>query len=307
MEVEIMWLRLIVVVMLLFTAQSMSVAEPSATSAPSSAPAEAQLLLQQKCAELDRLQQEIGQLRAKTGTPQQILVKVQMLEVGLTKMRDFGINTEWFANAQLVMDPADLRQVLDSAGAYTQSATDDANVKNLSDGLQFVDWLRKNNYAKTLADPTLVVVSGKPASLHVGGEFPMPPANAPNAAINFRQFGTQLNVEASAVGDNRVSLNIKARVSDLDNSNAIEMNGIRVPGLRVREFDSGSELPFGQSIMMTGLVQKRIEAIERADGEVVENTVDVGFMVVVTPELAESGDMPPADPSHAVQPAAYRY
>lgn len=297
--------RLIVVVLLLFATHSVSANESPVASGPSSAPAEQQRLLQQKCAELDQLQAEIKKLRDATGTPQQILVKIQMLEVGLTKMRDHGISTEWFSNNNL-MSHAEIQKVFDSARAYTQSETDDSQAENSTDGLQFVNWLREQNLAKPLADPNIVVISGKPASLHIGGEFPVPDTNESKTSVGFRQFGTQLNVEALAVGDNRVRLDVKARVSELDDSYAIDMNGVRVPGLRVRECNTGSELSFGESIMLTGLVQRRVEAIERADGQVVENAVDVGLIVVITPELIQPANEPVAKVSHAVQGEAYR-
>jgi hypothetical protein len=318
-EVSAMRLHFAVVAVLVFGARSLCVAETPVVSdtlaAPIQKPApdekalptEEQRFLHKKCAELDRLQHEISQLRAKTGTPQQILVKVQILEVGLTKMRDHGIDTDWFDNAQLLTSPADLQHLVESARAYTHPSPNDAKTGNFSDSRQFVNWLRKQNLAKSLAEPAIVVVSGKPASLHVGGEFPVPQASNAKEAVGFRSYGTQVNVEVLAVGDNRVNLNIKARVSELDNSNAIDMNGIRIPGLRVRECDTGSELSFGQSMILTGLVQKRVEAVARVDGSVVENNVDVGLIMVVTPEVVLPTDIPPADAKHAVQPAAYQY
>ena len=58
-------------------------------------------LLKQKCAERDHLQREIMQLRAATGTPRQILVKVQMIEVSLTKMHRMGLDTARFTGGSL--------------------------------------------------------------------------------------------------------------------------------------------------------------------------------------------------------------
>src|SRR5688572_7874342 len=46
-----------------------------------------QTLLERKLIELNRLQNEVEQLRAATGTPKQILVKAQVLELSRSKMR----------------------------------------------------------------------------------------------------------------------------------------------------------------------------------------------------------------------------
>jgi hypothetical protein len=62
--------------------------------------------------------------------------------------------------------------------------------------------------------------------------------------------------------------------------------------LRVREFDSGCKLTFGQTAIMAGLVQKRVETQENANGQAVEEIVDVGLMVVITPELIKATEVP---------------
>jgi Flp pilus assembly secretin CpaC len=233
-----------------------------------------QQLLQQKCMELDRLQDEIKQLRQATGTPEQIRVDVQMLEVNLTKLREKGIDTGWFANGYV--SESDLKQL---AG--------ESQPEQLNDSLQFVNWLRRENLAKTLADPTVVVVSDQQASLHVGGEFPIPNDGGAKPVVGFRRFGTELKVAASALGDNQVRLDYKARVSEIDHSHVLQVDGEQVPGLRVREFDSGCQLSFGESVIMAGLVQNRVEAQEGPNREVIEKTIDVGLMLVITPVLFE--------------------
>ena len=245
---------------------------------------EQQLLLEQKCAELDRLQREVKRLRAATGTEQQILVKVQMLEVSLTKLRNMGTDTEWFANGYV--SGAKIRQLLDATGGRAETPMAEPVVTAESnDSLRFVDWLERNNLAKVLCNPTLVTVSGRPASLHVGGEFPVPANNDSKAAVDFRNFGTEIDLLALALGDNQVQLEVKTRVSALDYNRAIEINGTRIPGLKVRQCDTGFELSFGQTAVLTGLVEQRTEAHQVDGGRIKEVLVDVGLMVVVTPEL----------------------
>ena len=64
-------------------------------------------LLQKKQAELERLQHEVRQLQSETGACQQILVRVQMLEVSLSKMRKLGIDVDIFGEGRFNMqDPA---------------------------------------------------------------------------------------------------------------------------------------------------------------------------------------------------------
>lgn len=252
--------------------------------------AEQQLLLQQKCAELDRLQHEIMQLRASTGTAQQILIKVQMLEVSLTKLREMGTQTEWFANGYT--SGPDVRRLLGAIGDRAETPSTEAAARSeANDGLQFVDWLKNNNLAKVLSEPTLVTLSGRPSSVHVGGEFPVLTKNDTETAIDFRSFGTQLELRATALGNNQIRLDVNTRVSDVDYNSAIEIDGARTPGLKVRECDAGFELASNETAVLTGLIERRTEARRDARGQIEDVSVEVGLMVVVTPELVPPSEV----------------
>ena len=58
----------------------------------------------------------------------------------------------------------------------------------------FIEALKQEDMLKVLAEPNLVTVSGRPASYLVGGQMPYPqPTGFGNIAINFRDFGTQID------------------------------------------------------------------------------------------------------------------
>ncbi len=245
-----------------------------------------QQLLKQKSAELDQLQREVQQLREVTGTEQQIVVKVQMLEVGLSRLRNRGLDTAWFADG--FISQAKMQQSLETAGqlAYIAPSESVAEAKS-NENLRFVEWLKQKDFAKVLADPTVTVVSGKSATLFVGNEFPLPTGERSSAAVNFRSVGTELHLNAEALGDNRVRLDVDTSVSSIDQGRAIEINKVIVPGLKVCRCDTGCELAFGETLVLTGHVEKRLEALQGNNGEIKEVTVDIGYMVVVTPEIAK--------------------
>jgi pilus assembly protein CpaC len=242
---------------------------------------------------MDRLQREIMRLRAATGTAEQILVNVQMLEVSLTKLRDMGMDPVWFANG--CVSGAEIQKVVDSfVGRADTPLVAPVIEAESTGGVRFVEWLRRNGLAKVLSEPTLVAVSGRPASVHVGGEFPVPAKGDSKAAVDFRTFGTELKVLALALGNNQVRLEVNTRVSEVDYKRAIEINGIRIPGLNVRQCDTGFELSFGQTAVLTGLVGQRTEAHPNDGGQIEDVVVDVGLMVVVTPERVPPIEAPAA-------------
>ena len=123
----------------------------------------------------------------------------------------------------------------------------------------------------------------------------MPANNDSKAVVDFRKFGTELDVLALSLGDNQVRLEVNTRVSVVDYNHAIEINGVRIPGLKVRQCDMGVELSFGQTaVLMTGLVDQRTEARQDEGGQIEDMLVDVGLMVVVTPELVPPIEVPVA-------------
>ncbi len=238
---------------------------------------EQQALLQQKIAELNCLQTEIDELRRSTGTPQQVLVRVQALEISRTKLRELGTDLSLSSDDKTAKKPAQASlQLQNSNGGF--GVVDDGE-----SFLAFIEALQQKNVAKVLAEPSLVVVSGRPAAFNVGGEFPIPSPPGSQQAVDFQPFGTKVDVLAVAQGDNRVRLELRFRVSERDDSRSVEIEGTRVPALHVRQFDSTVELEYGQTGLLTGLVQRRTELRQtEAGNENVDHEVELLF--VVTPE-----------------------
>ena len=141
---------------------------------------------------------------------------------------------------------------------------------------------------------SIPTVCGRPASFQAGGEFPLPANDESKAAVEFHTFGTKLEVKAMALGNNQVRLEVGTKVSEVDNRHALEINGVRVPGLSVRQCDTAVELSFGQTAVMTGLLQRRTEAHQDDSGQMQEVLVDVGLMVIVTPEIISPIEIPVA-------------
>jgi pilus assembly protein CpaC len=173
--------------------------------------------------------------------------------------------------------------------------------------------LRQDNLAKIMAEPTLVTISGRPAYFNVGGEFPVPvPQSLGTISIDFKKYGTQLDFVPVVLGHGRIRLEVRPRITELDPSRSITVAGTTVPGLRSREVETGVELQAGQSLAIAGLVQHRVEAINRglpwlSDLPVVgalfrnvrEESNEVELLIMVTPELVDAmdpQDVPPCGP-----------
>ena len=257
---------------------------PHVASRPLSTEHEAaKSLLKEKLAERDRLQREIAALREATQTPEQMLVRVKMLEIDLTKLRRLGVDLTTLVNGQA--QNVDVAAFVES-GTFTISGTPQAakhDAANVDRGmLDLFEALEQRNVAKVLAEPSMVVTTGRPASLCVGGEFPVPVENLHSA--KFRKYGTQLDLVAESLGDNRVRIDVRPRVSELDSSRAIKVGDVDVPALTVRECDLSREMTLGQTAVVAGLVQERQVSVMTESGARTE-VQEVALVVVVTPEI----------------------
>ena len=220
------------------------------------------VLLGQKLADLDRLQKEIDELRAATGTYPQIRVRLQMLELKLSKVqlqevkltKTEKINIDFSAPDGSGSHSADLSELL-ASGSFTTTKDANNNQYTSSDITKaLLETLPHEGAATVLASPELVVVSGRPASFRAGGEFPVPTAQS--NSVEFRSYGTELDLTAIAIGNNRVRVHACPRISELDMDHAIVVNGIKVPGVSVRQCDFSTELEFGQSTVLMGMLEK---------------------------------------------------
>lgn len=116
--------------------------------------------------------------------------------------------------------------------------------------------LEADGVIRTLAEPNLVAMSGETASFLAGGEFPIPvPSGLGDVAIEYRQFGVGLSFTPTVLDDGIINLKVAPEVSQLDTSTAISIEGVQVPGLRVRRANTTVELRNDQSFAIAGLLQ----------------------------------------------------
>lgn len=120
-----------------------------------------------------------------------------------------------------------------------------------------VDALQQNGYAYTLAEPSLVSLSGQTASFLAGGEFPYPVSSREGQVqIEFKEFGVRLRLTPTVLSENSIMLKVAPEVSDLDFTSGVQASGVSVPSLRVRRTDTTIQLAPGESFIISGLVTR---------------------------------------------------
>lgn len=134
--------------------------------------------------------------------------------------------------------------------------------------------LERIGVVKTLAEPTMVAMSGESAKFLAGGEFPVPVGQDDNGQITveFKPYGVGLGFTPVVLSEGRISLKVSTEVSELTsqgafqgqsrtiidgNGNVVQLEGVTLPGLTVRRAESTIELPSGGSMMMAGLISSK--------------------------------------------------
>lgn len=122
-----------------------------------------------------------------------------------------------------------------------------------------LDVLEKRGLSKTLAEPTLIALSGERASFLAGGEFPIPVDTAGDSnndvTIEYKSFGVSLGFTPTVLADKVISLVVEPEVSSLDPTASVSVNGIIVPGLSTRRARTTVELRDGESFAIAGLLR----------------------------------------------------
>ena len=217
---------------------------------------------------VDKRDEVVTLLQVQEGVrSNQVLLRVRFAEVNRSAMTELGAS--FFTGSGGYKDYIG-RTTTQQFPAPAFDNSDPTNPKLIfSDFLNFflfnskeqlgmvVKALQTKGMLQSLAEPNVVAESGKEASFLAGGEFPVPVAqgtgNNIGITVQYKEFGIRLTFTPVVNGD-RVHLKIKPEVSALDFSNAVVLNGFRIPALTTRRTETELELQNGQTFAVAGLL-----------------------------------------------------
>jgi pilus assembly protein CpaC len=208
---------------------------------------------------------------------QQVMLKVRFAEVNRTAMKNLGVdfattdfNPSLFGEdferltmgsySGLVATPSFGRDIPGQPTLPALSLTSGVSlflslVHRSYDASAILKALEKKGYVNTLAEPTLVAISGHQAKFLAGGEIPVPVATPTEGVkIEWKEFGVSLTFTPIVVDSGVVNLKVEPEVSTLDWDNGVVLSGFRIPALRTRKASSTMELRDGQTLVMAGLI-----------------------------------------------------
>ena len=207
------------------------------------------------------------------GGSQQVMLEVRFAEVSRSIGKDLGVRS--FLNngdgllgavgggAGTIQNGVQLDAVTGSFGVLRNVFSD-----VLGTGLDIdatLSALEEKGLAKTLAEPTLVALSGERASFLAGGEFPIPVVQSGGGGgiddnnaftVEFKPFGVSLGFTPTVLSDRVINLVVEPEVSSIDPTASIRLGGLEIPGLQTRRASTVLELRDGESFAVAGLLQQ---------------------------------------------------
>lgn len=183
---------------------------------------------------------------------QEVVLEVRVLEASRSALQDLGFSGAITDGTSSFVSGTGL--IGAEAAAGTLHLRTKISKVTLDATLQA---LETKGIVRTLARPNLVALSGEKASFLAGGEFPYPvPQGLNQITLEFRTYGVKLNFQPTVQQNGMIRLQVAPEVSQLDNTNAIRINNITVPGLITRRADTTVELKDGDSLAIGGLFQR---------------------------------------------------
>ncbi|MBN2992527.1 type II and III secretion system protein family protein [Pseudomonas cedrina subsp. fulgida] len=187
--------------------------------------------------------------------PSQVQTDIRFVEVSRTKLKEastrfLGRGANFFLGSPNLLSP--------SEGVFKLPVSPDSFNIGFGGGRvsAMINALERSGFAYTLARPSLVAMSGQSATFLAGGEvpIPVPSAGSDTISIEYKEFGIRLTLTPTVIDRNRITLKVAPEVSELDYSNAVQIQGIQVPALTVRRTDTSVSLADGESFVISGLI-----------------------------------------------------
>lgn len=243
--------------------------------------------------------------------PAQVALKVKIAELNRTAARNFGVDMK------LNLDQG--KFLIQSLLNLSSSGT--ASILGTFDGgdLKFgIHYLEEHGVLRMLSEPTLVTLSGRPATFIAGGEFAVPTAVGVNGVgavtTDFRAYGAIITFLPTVLDKDLIRLEVSPEFSQIDNKNKV--NG--TPGLRTRAVTTTVEMREGQTLALAGLLDDSMSGNNQGDLPIVAQIFgrrsmsrnETELIILVTPELVhpmEPEETPPLPGFDVTEPTNHEF
>jgi len=248
---------------------------------------------------------------------QQVALRVKIAEMNRSAARGFGVDLKGNVN---FTDNPDGSQLFLNSMLNVAAGTGPALLTQVDgDDIQIgIRYLQSHGVLRLLSEPTLVTMSGTPATFIAGGEFAVPTlvgsAGLNAVTTDFRAFGAIISFMPTVVDKDRIRLQVAPEFSQINS--ALTVNN--TPGLRVRAATTTVEMREGQTLAIAGLLEDNMNGTNVGDvpflakifGRREMNRNETELLILVTPELVhamEPEEVPPLPGFDITEPTSAQF
>jgi pilus assembly protein CpaC len=248
---------------------------------------------------------------------QQVALKVKIAELNRSAARGFGVDVNAAISFSDSVEGSKLflASLLNASNTGGTSLLTSFSGDDVSIGIRY---LQERGVIRLLSEPTLVTLSGRPATFIAGGEFAVPTIvgsvglNA--VTTDFRAFGAIISFLPTIVDKDRVRLQVAPEFSQINN--ALSVNG--TPGLNIRAATTTVEMREGQTLAIAGLLEDTYKATNVGDlpglakifGRRDTTRSETELIILVSPELVhpmEPEEVPPLPGFDVTEPTGAQF
>lgn len=234
--------------------------------------------------------------------PQQVALRVKIAELNRSAARGAGVDLEaQFKSSSKNGSGIFLETMLNAAKGNAPALLTELDGDDINIGLR---WLEERGVVRLLSEPTLVTLSGRPATFVAGGEFAVPTtvgvSGVAAVTTDFRAFGAIISFLPVVLDKDRIRLQVSPEFSQINSNLAVE----NTPGLDVRAVTTTVEMREGQTLAIAGLLDDSMTANRTGNIPLISQLLgrrdvhrnETELIILVTPELVhpmEPEDVPP--------------
>lgn len=214
----------------------------------------------------------------KISTGQQVMLRVRVGEIQRTALKQLGMNLSVYKTGAVSILGGSIGGVdavtdLTAAGKLNPITVNSSATGILGSFFDVgrnthvgavLEAMEKQGLFKLLAEPNLVAISGEKAEFLAGGQFPIPVAQSGGTStvntVQFKDYGVAVQFIPYVLAENKIRIAVSPEVSEIDTTQSTTANGVTVPGLTTRRAKTTVELAPGESFMIAGLMNDRMNS-----------------------------------------------
>lgn len=238
--------------------------------------AEWRSLLDEKSAELKKLQADVDALQKALGDGQQVQIDLRILEVSRTHLRRMGFDWKNVLDAPAPQPSKSGQGLADDQIGGNRGGAFPRVVERASKFFDVLELLGRRNIAKLIAEPSVATVDGRKASVQIGDQ----------AAHD--KLMTRVEILPTVAADGSIMLDLSLRMRDpldIGPAGGFDFNN-NGPPAPTRDLQTVAKLKTSQTVVAGVRIVRKVGAMDAgANGK--QQFDEIEYLILATPKLID--------------------